>query len=83
MRRTSNPSIETEPESTSYSRGIRYVEVVLPPPDGPTRATSWPGAAVYEMSVRAKGMTRLGTARPSDSATTISSVTSSWPSATG
>ena len=29
------PSISTAPESTSYSRGIRYVVVVLPEPDGP------------------------------------------------
>ena len=31
--------------STSYSRGTRYVVVVLPEPDGPTSATSSPGCA--------------------------------------
>jgi len=39
--RTSLPSISTAPSSTSYSRGSRYVVVVLPDPDGPTSATSW------------------------------------------
>ena len=39
------PSIVTRPSSTSYRRGIRYVVVVLPAPDGPTSATSSPGCA--------------------------------------
>src|SRR3972149_1697161 len=44
-RRISAPSISIPPASTSYSRGRRYVVVVLPEPDGPTSATSSPGAA--------------------------------------
>ena len=48
--RTSCPSIRTAPSPTSYNRGIRYVTVVLPAPDGPTRAASWPGRTRRETS---------------------------------
>ncbi len=57
IRRTSMPSISTAPESTSYSRGIRYVVVVLPEPDGPTSATSSPGCASKSTSSSANGGT--------------------------
>ena len=42
--RTSCPSMRTAPDVTSYSLGIRLLIVVLPPPDGPTSATSCPGS---------------------------------------
>src|SRR5580704_9541685 len=44
--RTSCPSMRTAPDVTSYRRGINDVRVVLPAPDGPTRATVLPGDAV-------------------------------------
>ena len=40
FRRTSTPSMETEPSVTSYSRGTRAAMVVLPAPLGPTKAAS-------------------------------------------
>ena len=41
--RTSRPSIDTEPELTSYNRAIAATSVVLPDPVGPTTATVSPG----------------------------------------
>src|SRR6266550_133206 len=46
--RTSWPPTRTDPERTSYTRGTSWLIVVLPAPEGPTSATSWPGAAVNE-----------------------------------
>ncbi len=51
--RTSTPPTLTEPVVTSQKRGIRLAAVVLPPPDGPTSATTWPGSAVKETWERA------------------------------
>ena len=48
--RTSWPPTRTAPDSASYSRATRWVTVVLPAPDGPTRAIICPGSAVNEMS---------------------------------
>src|SRR5674476_988561 len=42
--RISMPSIRIAPSVTSQSRGMRLHRVVLPAPDGPTRATISPGA---------------------------------------
>ncbi len=42
--RTSSPANSTRPELTSCRRGIRYETVVLPAPDGPTKAAYWPGS---------------------------------------
>ena len=44
--RTSRPLILMAPDWTSYRRGKSWLMVVLPAPDGPTSATSWPGSAV-------------------------------------
>ena len=38
--------MRTVPSSGSYSRAASAVIVVLPAPDGPTRAVSWPDGAV-------------------------------------
>ena len=46
MSHTSTPPTVTLPLSTSQNRGIRLAAVVLPPPEGPTRATVCPGSAV-------------------------------------
>ena len=48
MSRTSTPPTSTAPEDTSQNRGIRLAAVVLPPPEGPTRATVCPGSAMKE-----------------------------------
>ena len=48
MFRTSTPPTSTAPELTSQNRGIRLAAVVLPPPEGPTKATVCPGSAVKE-----------------------------------
>ena len=50
-RRRSTPPMRTTPSVGSYSRDTRWVSVVLPAPDGPTRATSCPGRAVNETSL--------------------------------
>ena len=42
--RTSVPSIVTRPDCGSKKRGIRPAMVVLPVPDGPTIAATWPGS---------------------------------------
>src|SRR3712207_8524436 len=41
--RTSIPSSVMRPAVTSQKRGSSDASVVLPAPDGPTRATTWPG----------------------------------------
>ena len=46
--RTSWPSIVSDPDATSYSRGTRPDRVVLPAPDGPTRAVMVPGSATKD-----------------------------------
>src|SRR5581483_1475357 len=46
--RTSWPSMRTDPDVTSYSRGTRCDSVVLPAPDGPTSAVMVPGSAVND-----------------------------------
>mgnify|MGYP007134845489 CR=1 FL=1 len=51
--RTSAPPTFTMPEVTSQKRGIRLAAVVLPPPEGPTRATVRPGSTVKETWERA------------------------------
>ena len=51
--RTSTPPTFTAPEAVSQNRGIRLAAVVLPPPEGPTRATVCPGSAVKETWERA------------------------------
>src|SRR5664280_361478 len=43
--RTSSPLMRIDPDRTSYRRGSNWLMVVLPAPDGPTRATNWPGSA--------------------------------------
>ena len=48
--RTSQPSIFTTPVVTSYSRGTSEAIVVLPAPDGPTKATICPGSICNETS---------------------------------
>ena len=40
----STPSSVIRPRSTSQNRGSSDTSVVLPPPDGPTSATTSPGA---------------------------------------
>src|SRR5699024_12327964 len=40
---SSAPPTVTLPLSVSQNRGIRLAAVVLPPPEGPTRATTCPG----------------------------------------
>ena len=37
--------MRTVPDTGSYSRGTRWVIVVLPAPDGPTSAVSFPAGA--------------------------------------
>src|SRR5680860_1163608 len=48
--RRSTPPTRTTPDDGSYSRETSAVIVVLPAPEGPTRATSSPGAALRETS---------------------------------
>ena len=50
---TSTPPTFTTPEVASQNRGIRLAAVVLPPPEGPTRATVCPGSTVKERWERA------------------------------
>ena len=49
--RTSCPPIRTVPRTGSYSRGTRCVIVVLPAPDGPTSAVSFP-AGTWKVTSR-------------------------------
>jgi hypothetical protein len=44
--RISRPSMRTTPPVGSYRRMTRFDSVVLPPPEGPTSATCWPGSIV-------------------------------------
>jgi hypothetical protein len=53
--RTSWPSSRTCPRSTSQKRGNRDTSVVLPPPDGPTNATTSPGATSRSIPSRVQG----------------------------
>ena len=50
--RTSRPAMRTAPPRTSYMRVTSWLIVVLPAPEGPTRATSWPGSARNETPCR-------------------------------
>ena len=50
--RMSMPSTRIVPDVTSHRRGIRPTSVVLPDPDGPTRARVSPAGTVSEMSRR-------------------------------
>jgi hypothetical protein len=50
--RTSIPFTRTAPSRTSYRRGTRLEMVVLPAPEGPTRATRDPGSTVKLTSSR-------------------------------
>ncbi len=47
--RTSVPPMRTLPPVTSYSRATSAVIVVLPAPEGPTRATLLPAGATKSM----------------------------------
>ena len=44
--RRSSPPMRTAPRSGRSRRATSEVKVVLPAPEGPTRATSWPGSTV-------------------------------------
>src|SRR5580704_9827899 len=46
--RTSWPSMRTDPDVTSYRRDTKVERVVLPAPDGPTRAVMVPGSATND-----------------------------------
>ena len=54
--RTSWPSTRTSPALTSWMRGTSSAVVVLPAPDGPTSATSSPGATVKLTSRRIQSL---------------------------
>ena len=48
--RRSRPSISTRPAVGSYSRRIKLAKVDFPLPEGPTRATCWPGSTVQSIA---------------------------------
>ena len=53
--RLSTPSSVIRPAVTSQNRGSRFASVVFPAPDGPTSATTSPGAMASDTSSRASG----------------------------